>query len=360
MRATPAIALGYQGFGNLGDEAILTGLEAVLRGSSVQVRAVVCGPEPVAGFPDARRLRTRRMRPTAAALRALRRSGVLIISGGGLLHDHWRSVVPTYLLWSLLARALGVRVAWVGVGIGPLERPFARRLAGWTLRLASLVSVRDEESARLAGEIAPGLPVHLVADPSVHNPTRVANPRAERGGLAVIVRGPAPRDAGRTAALAQALADAAGRAAGDGLGPATVLTFGGPADQLFAARVAGLAATAGTPLSIEPMPPDPAAAIAALSRYTAVVTVRLHGMLLAAMAGTPAVAIAYDPKVTASARRLGMEDQCIALADVSAERILAALDRGMRPDAVAVVADRLAALRATAPELRGLIEATAR
>jgi polysaccharide pyruvyl transferase CsaB len=358
MRPTPAVALGYQGFGNLGDEAILTGLEVVLTGSSVQVRAVVCGPDPVAGFPDARRLRTRRMRPTAAALRALRRSRLLIISGGGLLHDHWLSVVPTYLLWSLLARTLGVRVAWVGVGIGPLERPLARRLAGWSLRLASLVTVRDEESARLVGEIAPGVPVHVVADPSVHNPTPVRDRRAQRSGLAVIVRGPTPRDAGRTAALAQALADAAAQAADD-LGLATVLTFGGPADGPFAERVAGLA-TAGAPLPIEPMPPDPTAAIAELGRYAAVITVRLHGMLLAAVAGTPAVAIAYDPKVAASARRLGMEDQCIALADARAEAILGALDRARRPDALAVVAARLAALRATGPDLRQLIEAAAR
>src|SRR5690606_4645669 len=129
MTAVRAVAVGYQGFGNLGDEAILAGIEELLGGTGIVVSHVVSGPGPVSAFPAARRVPTRRMRPTLQALRALRRAQLLLISGGGLLNDHWATVVPTYLAWVVLGRLLGLRVAWLGVGVGPLRRRWSRLLA---------------------------------------------------------------------------------------------------------------------------------------------------------------------------------------------------------------------------------------
>jgi len=360
MKPVRAIALGYQGFGNLGDEAILTGLETLLAGSPVEVRAVVCGAEAVPAFPRARRLRTRRMRPTIAALRALRRARLLIVSGGGLLHDHWLSVVPTYLAWSLLARAFGVRIAWVGVGIGPLDRPLARRLAGWTLRLADLVTVRDDASAELARAVAPGATVHVAADPAIFNTAPVTASDAAREGVALIVRGPTPRDAGHAAQLAQALADTASRIPAEGLGTATIVTFAGDGDAPFASRVAELAAAGGSVVPILALPPDPGAAISSLRAFTAIVSVRLHGILLGALAETPTVAIAYDPKVAAAAERLGMAERSVSLAEARADLIVARLHEAIQPHATLVVRARLDELRASGPGLRALIEGAAR
>ena len=356
---TRAIALGYQGFGNVGDEAILAGIEELLAGTSIDVTAVIGGREPIAAFASARRVSTRRLRPTRSAITALRGQEVMIISGGGLLHDHWWTVVPTYLAWSILARLAGARIAWIGVGIGPLRSWWSRRLAGLALRLASLVTVRDVGSARLARAIAPGITVREVPDPAFL--LRAPAP-AERTGFGFVVRAPAPRDAELAPALAGLLGKTAAAAARDGM-PVAILTFGGGRDLPFAEMVVASARSAlgpdegpgSAPIPVEQLEPDPAHVLARLASFEALVTVRLHGLILAAIAGTPAVPVVYDPKVAAIANQLGIGDLCLELHEVASEtpetvlgRVHAMQDADRR-SAVAASVDRM---RRSVDELR--------
>lgn len=348
-----ATALGYQGFGNVGDEAILIGIEELLRDTPLSVEALICGPEPIAAFPAARRIRTRRLRPNLRAIRSLQRSRVLLLTGGGLLHDHWWTVLPLYLAWVLLARMVGAQVVWVGVGIGPLRSRRSRLLASWALRLSHLVMVRDPESAALVGDIASGLPVYVIPDPAVFAPPP---PAAQRSGTGLIVRAPTPLDTARTGTLVEALAEAAARLGRRG-SPVTVLTFGGPADRSVAESVAGAVRRLGGETLLEELPPDPVAVMHRLAALEQIITVRLHGLILAALVGTPAAAIAYDPKVSAWASRLGVAEAAVGLEDVDAERILAALGRCRSADALDLVQARLETLRAEAPDIRQLLTA---
>lgn len=350
-----AVALGYQGFGNVGDEAILAGLESVLAGSRVRVTTVIGGPEPIPAFSGAQRIITRRMRPNLRALRALRRSRLVILSGGGLLHDHWWTVVPTYLAWVVLARLVGARVAWAGVGIGPLRGRLGRFLAGRALRLATVVTVRDDESASLAAVLAPGKKVTVVPDPALMLPAPAAGVRR---GIGFIIRGPTPGNDEQSGTLSAALTAAASQLAAR---PATVrlLTFGGPSDRAFADGVAGRSAEAGHVLEIEELSPDPLAALDRAASLEAIVSVRLHGCILAALAGTPMVPIAYDDKVANLARRLGRAGDCLPVAGLTGSAIVAALERAETPDALAMVAERVAVLRGEGDVLRALIEGAA-
>lgn len=348
MSRLPTVALGYQGYGNVGDEAILSGIEQLIAGTSVEVVAVVAGPQPVAAFPAARRVTTRRLRPSLAALRAMRRARLLLISGGGLLHDHWATVVPIYLAWVAIARMLGLRVAWLGVGVGPLRRGWSRWLAGRALRWSQLVTVRDPASAALVGEIAPGVAVTVVPDPAVFN---LAPASGERRGVGVIVRGPAPADA----ALADPLAIALGRAAAI-LGradPVTVLTFGGAPDRPFAGDVVDAAAAeGGGRLPIEELPPHAGIVLARLAQLEVLVSVRLHGLILGAVASTPSVGVAYDPKVASWAERLGLAGYCLQVESLSADAIVAAVARLRASSAGEEMARRLDALRGEGDRVR--------
>lgn len=350
-----AVALGYQGFGNVGDEAILAGIEELLDGSRVQVVTVVGGPQPIPAFASAGRITTHRMRPNLAALRALRRTRVLLVSGGGLLHDHWLTVVPTYLAWSVMARLAGARVAWVGVGVGPLRRPVSRRLAGWALRLAACVTVRDAESAELVARIAPRVKVTMVPDPALLMSPPA--PRA-RSGIGFVVRGPTPGNEAEGGGMAAALADAAG-GIGARAAPGHLITLGGPTDRIFAEAVRDRAAQAGTKLSIEELGPDPHAALERIAGLEAMVSVRLHGLILAALAGTPVVPIAYDQKVLSMSRRLGLDDVCQPTAGLSGPRIIAALAEAESPAMREQVARRVGEIRSGAAALCSLIEQAA-
>jgi polysaccharide pyruvyl transferase CsaB len=352
-----ALALGYQGFGNVGDEAILAGLEEVLAESPVQVVAVIGGPEPIPAFVSATRITTHRMRPTLAGLRALRRTGLVLVSGGGLLNDHWLTVVPTYLAWSVLARVAGARIAWIGVGVGPLRRPLSRRLAGWALALASCVTVRDPESAALAATIARHVTVTVVPDPALLM-SRPA-PR-DRKGIGLIVREPTPDRFDDRTAMAQALADTGARLADNGTA-VRLITFGGPRDLRFAEEIRDRAMAAGAILAgIDELGPDPGEALDAIASLEAAVSVRLHGVILAALASTPVVPIAYDEKVRSVARLLGMQHLTQAIDGLSGEGIAAALQEAASVNMQKKVWQSTEGLRSSGTRLRRLIEQAVR
>ncbi len=74
---------------------------------------------------------------------------------------------------------------------------------------------------------------------------------------------------------------------------------------------------------------DSSLTIGVLSRMKAVVSMRLHGLIFAASQGVPLVGVSYDPKVTAFLDSVGNES-CLALEDLSAERLESMIDRALR------------------------------
>jgi polysaccharide pyruvyl transferase WcaK-like protein len=355
---TPELArtltfVGYQGYGNLGDEAILSGIERLLDGTTLQAAVIVGGRAgPIPAFPDARRVLTARPRPSRSGIGALRSSGSLVLAGGGLLHDHFASVVPGYLAWVIVARLLRRRVVWLGVGVGPLRRPIFRRLAALALRLSSLVLVRDAASEALVRSIG-GRVDAVMPDPAIFLEPATLTPSAAHA-IAVVVRGTidgGPNEARLLDALAGCIAAEAGRGRN-----AELLTFAGERDARVAAaladRVAGLRVARP---SIRALPPIPSAALETLAAFEAVVSVRLHGVLLAAIQDRPFVAIGYDDKIAGLAAELHASDLVEPLETADASSIEARLRRAEDPDSRARVRARLGELRAGKPRIQRML-----
>jgi polysaccharide pyruvyl transferase CsaB len=348
------MTVGYQGFGNLGDEAILTGIEQLLAEGSLEVQTVAGGPQPIAAFAAARRVGLHRLLPSLDALRALRRRRALLFAGGGLLHDHWATVIPSYLAWSILARLAGARIGWVAVGIGPLRHRWSRLLTGWTLRLATVVTVRDAGSAELARRVAPRVPVRIIPDPAIFNVPPA--PADVRHGVGLVVRGPAPDDRERAGELAELLGRTAAALTERGR-EVIVLTVAGASDTPMAKAVAAAAARGGgSRPAVEELPADPAACLRRFAELEAMLSVRLHGVILGALAGTPVAGIAYDPKVAAWCDRLGTP--VIGLDDVDVVALADTLAAAARSETRAGVAERLRELRSQRGEVRSLLEAS--
>jgi polysaccharide pyruvyl transferase WcaK-like protein len=352
----PRVAtVGFQGFGNIGDEAILSGIEALLRDRNLHVTVVFSGPMPasISAFPDAERVLSGRHLPTPRALRALRRVDLMILAGGGLFNDHWIGVIPRYVAWTLAARFAGARVAWIGVGIGPISRRWLRWLMRVGARFATLVTVRDPASAAVIGAGARPL---IVPDPSLFNDPPE---RALQGGLGFIIRAPTRRDAGQESRLADVFVEMIGSVCESDTLP-VLMTMGGPADAAFADRLRRAIAGAGLPSpGIEPLGPTPAAALARISGLSGVITVRLHGLLLSALAGVPVVPIAYDEKVRAAAEQLGLEDLVVSLPEITAPMLLARLAAAGSEDRRSEVARRVVIMRDGQGQLADAIVAVA-
>ena len=176
MRRTVVLA-GYYGFGNTGDEAILTSILAGLRRRVPGTVFVV-----VSGDPEA----TRRQhgveaidwRDLPALSSSVTKSDAVLVGGGGLFQDYWGLDVKTLLTprhgeiafyaGPVVLAALARKPALLyGLGFGPLSSPEARRYARAVADAAVHVSVRDEASRELL--LATGVPearIHLSADPA--------------------------------------------------------------------------------------------------------------------------------------------------------------------------------------------------
>ena len=268
---------GYYGAGNVGDEALLAGLVSGLRER---------GFEPVVLSADPRATRelhgVRSFDRVSGLLPALLRSGALVSGGGGLLQDVTSSRSLDYYLGVVrLARRLGKRVVLYGQSLGPLSTAGLARTAAALRGLP--VAVRDQESLALAGTL--NLSAVLVADPALLLDVPPDLPGRDPSGPVVLV----PRSGQDV--LNSALETLALQLREDGTPLAATALHpqqDSPAVDRLVRLVPGLDVRDAT---------TPALALRAVSGARYVVSVRLHGCILAARAGVGFAGLSYDPKV---------------------------------------------------------------
>lgn len=360
---------GYYGFGNRGDEAVLRGvLTALRRAGSVDVTVL-------SGDPGATRTlhgvcAVDRYNPLAV-WRAVRSADLVISGGGGLIQDRTSARSSLYYLGVIaLAAAAGVPVYLYAQGVGPLRRRWLRRAVGVVLRRVAGAGVRDEPSRELLKECGlPAAHVQVTADAafalepadSKETEEALASIGVEPGrqpligvvwrwplaagslGSATHVLDSSQRSPGSKstpeAAYRQGMAQAVAGFAEELGAKVVVIPFHPEQDDgearafAQAAREAGADArfvdlgqepgSSGDRLNERPVPSDPRRLLALVGGMDLVFSVRFHGLVFAALAGKPAVALTYDPKVRHLAEALGVP-WFVPEADPS--RLRAALD----------------------------------
>ena len=150
-RKYKAAILGYYGFGNLGDELLLSAcLEMFSRCKVGRDSLVVLSntPEETSrkyGVESVNRWSLRE------SVKAFRNSETLLLGGGGLFQDT-SSVKSCVWYWGMLrlARICGCRVWALGQSVGPLKSTVSTMLTGNALRSCRIFHVRDEKSYMLA------------------------------------------------------------------------------------------------------------------------------------------------------------------------------------------------------------------
>ncbi len=331
MAKTPRIAaLGYYGFGNLGDEAVLAGIRTGLREVMPDHRFLALTADAA---------ETRRLHPGVETVNrwswrdvfaALRGTDLFVFGGGSLLQDATSvSSVVWYALMALMTRRRSRRMLWWAQGIGPLNSPMSRRFVCMIANQADAITVRDKKSAELLKVIGVRGSIRTVADPAFAlapsttiSDSRLSAPillalrawRNEAAGDLLMGREGASLLGEGTTALPMHLPDDAdyGRAKN-------------PALPLYDWR-----ARSATPEQV----------LGLVAQSDLMVAMRLHALIFAARVGVPFVALSYDPKVDALALAAGQGDVVLPVAG---------LDRAAMADALLRVranrAERQAALK---------------
>ncbi|KEF42798.1 MAG: polysaccharide pyruvyl transferase [Cyanobium sp. CACIAM 14] len=291
-----ALICGYYGEHNLGDDALLQ----VLLGQLPRH----C--QPLVTAHDQRLVRERfgvettDRRRLGAVLAALGRCEALVFGGGSLLQDttSFRSLLY-YGALILAARLRGKPVILWGQGLGPLRRRRSRALVRALLPLATAISWRDAASAEQARTWGVTAPVG--SDPVWALPAELWR---GRGGPIVLCFRPVQQLRGGAwrpyLEVLERLAVSADR-------QVLWLPFHQDQDRGLMEQLArqGLIGPALAGRCRELPVATPREALDVFSRAGLVLAMRLHGLILAALAGSPCAALSYDPKVAAAAAGIG-------------------------------------------------------
>ena len=278
------IVVGYYGFGNSGDEALLLTL---LQQLPEEVEPMVLSNDPASttalyGVEASDRWNLREIH------RLFRSADAFIWGGGSLMQDSssWRN--PMYygglMCW---AQLYGLKtIAW-GQGIGPLQRGWTRWLTRHCLRRCRAVSVRDEASSQLLKDW--GISHDLAPDPVWSLEAVDYQPDWTTPAIAVVLRHHPLLTPARLAVIQRALDVFQAQT-----GAQLLLMPFQETDVDLAQSLQRMCSASSRMVRIE----DPRQLQSAFGSVKLAIAMRLHGLILAAAAGIPVFGLSYDPKVT--------------------------------------------------------------
>ena len=272
---------GYYGFGNLGDEALLTGIVTTLKGSGHNITVLSGNPESTKKLHEVNAVHRYK-----AVFPALLNCDALVSGGGGLLQDHSSRRSLQYYLWLIrLAKLFRKRVLVYGQSIGPLS-DWGKLAVASTLKNIP-IAVRDERSQALLSSL--NLNSELIADAALLIP----KPRIIQKDYTLLV----PRHG--YPFITEALIEAA-RALQNQNQAVALASVQANEDKIEIAKI--LEVCPDIPV-LDASTPQTFLAHIAKAKY--VISGRLHGLILAAVANVDYAGLVYDPKVRAFLEETG-------------------------------------------------------
>ena len=363
-----ALIYGYFGYANLGDEVILASVLRDLRGRYPNLEAVVTSGDPDR-TSELHRVQALPWSDLTGLVEAARGCDLILLGGGGLLHDYWdfdpasvltaeQNGISVYSGAALLAHLVQRPLAVMAIGVGPLHSEAAREHTRLIFRAAAAASVRDSGSQEIvtALGIEPER-VPMTADPAYRFPPPGAPPReaGERPRLGVILRqwDLAEGDERWERAVARGLdLFLADQPMDVSFFPFQTLDAHLSDDQVVSRRVAGMMEEGNGDVEVLPSWTTPEDAVRRIGGFDLVLTMRLHGAILAAQHGVPTVALSYDPKVASNMSLLASPELLLDLPGLRGELVAQRLHHAWqtRHETAQVVEAEVSRLRELARE----------
>jgi polysaccharide pyruvyl transferase WcaK-like protein len=338
---TPRIIIGGNIYecGNIGDDAVLAGIlqevKRTIPDSALCIETHKGQPLPFVKesceWVDCY--------DRTAVFAKIRKCDVYVVGGGTMIGDELSLRFPLEHLAVRVAYAkwLGKRVLFAGVGANRLKTAQGRRLATGLVKLADLMSCRDEASAAVCRDLCPERTDHIRthADPAyLLAPERTE--RTERMGASFAKRGPilginVLNEAwGKLKDYKQAIAGACNILhRKHGLFP--VFFCNEIRTDAYFDIMANIETAAMLSCPHRILYPEyltPAEMMDVIGRFDAVLSLRMHGLIFAAVAGTPFAGISRIDKVDNFMGQFGLK-ACGSIENVTAEAIVASVESAL-------------------------------
>ncbi|GAW93127.1 polysaccharide pyruvyl transferase CsaB [Calderihabitans maritimus] len=166
MKKSKVVISGYYGFDNTGDEAVLYSMIRQLRELVPELEITVLShrPEKTMASHDVRAVNRWSL---LQVIRAVSRADLVLSGGGSLLQDVTGIKSLLYYLGVIaVARLLGKRVMIYAQGIGPINTLPGKWLTRLAVNRVDLITVRDEESGLFLKQLGVTRPsIKVTADP---------------------------------------------------------------------------------------------------------------------------------------------------------------------------------------------------
>ncbi len=169
------IISGYHGFANSGDEALLYAILNTLRKQRPNIDVTVLSkvPEETSGEYGVKSIYRYNY---CKIKKAMKQSKMLLFGGGSLLQDVTSSKSILYYLAIInLAHKCGIKTMLYANGIGPIVKKRDRRLAAKILNKVDIITLRDDKSDEELKSLGVTKPrVIITADPAFTIDTNVS------------------------------------------------------------------------------------------------------------------------------------------------------------------------------------------
>jgi len=293
--------LGYYGYRNSGDEAILKALTDTVRHIRPDISFTVLSRNPDATRRDMKVASIHRFN-IFRAISILRRTRLFAAGGGSLIQDNTSTRSILYYLGMLtLAKCCGARTMLLANGLGPISRPSNRRWAHRVLDRLDAITLRDPDSLTEADSLGIRHPAtEVTADPAMllipasDAETDALGRKAglSRDGAFIGFSIRKWSDSERTVPAIARLADHCVTKFG---ATPVFLPMQTPEDVQISRRI--LAHMEQKAL-ILPEACPPAELMSLVGRLDLMVGMRLHSLIYAANMGVPMAGLVYEPKVS--------------------------------------------------------------
>ena len=274
------------------------------------------------------------------AFREMRRADALVVSGGGQLDDHWGGPwrVPYALWkWTLVARLLRNDVVFLSVGAGTTDSRLTRFFLRSALGRARYASFRDEHTAARVRSLRLSASSRIVPDLAFgHGGRRGYRERSKSQRRRTIAISPIAfldpvawpaKDANRyrfglhkTAELAVLLINK---------GYDVLVCTSDTPDVKSASELRRAVSDIDPQRSSQISYADtrtPKRLLETFGRADVAIASRLHGLILANLAGAPTIALSYDWKVDEHMRTVGLERFVFPIGTFEPSLVVAAVD----------------------------------